>query len=29
MVEITAGSRQYVLFDQDADTIDDLPTWDW
>ena len=19
----------YVLFDQDADTIDDLPTWDW
>jgi hypothetical protein len=19
----------YVLFDQDADVIDDLPTWDW
>jgi hypothetical protein len=28
-VEITAGSRQYVLFDADADRIDALPTWDW
>ena len=29
IIEITAGSRQYVLFDADADRIDTLPTWDW